>query len=448
MIHQQIKDLFFSSVERIASDISQYAVNPDSDFHRSRKISVQKLISFLVSQGSSSTRVEMLDFWNMDSFIPTASALNQQRAKLKPEALEAVFQHFNSSVAELPPISLTDDRYRFLAADGSTCTFFSTPDFSSPDYYYCPGHSANGVYSMHLNTFYDLDTHTYTDALIQPIHSKNEFSAFCDIVDRHVILNGRKNVYIGDRGYCSYNNMAHVVEQGQYFLFRTKDIHSKGLVGNFTFPDEESFDIDVNVTLVRCHSKKVLSNIHTGCYIRFIDQASAFDYIKYGSYDTYKLSFRIVRFPIGDCSFECIVTNLPRDEFSAESIKTLYNARWSIESSFRKLKYTIGLSNFHAYKPKYIKQEIWARLLAYNITETMINYTVKKKCKTKHAYKVNFTMAVHICRVFLRITTEKDLYDVMSLLKKELIPIRNNRKYPRLQTAHFRRPRYFIYRAA
>lgn len=116
---------------------------------------------------------------------------------------------------------------------------------------------------MHLNAFYDLDTHTYTDALIQPVRCKNEFGAFCDIVDRHDVLEGKKNVYIGDRGYCSYNNMAHVVEQGQYFLFRTKDIHSKGLVGNFNFPDEGSFDIDVSVILVRSHSKKVLEGIHT-----------------------------------------------------------------------------------------------------------------------------------------------------------------------------------------
>ena len=267
-------------------------------------------------------------------------------------------------------------------------------------------------------------------------------------VDRHDVLDGIKNIYIGDRGYCSYNNMAHVVEQGQYFLFRTKDIHSKGLVGNFNFPDAESFDIDVSVILVRSHSKKVLADIHTEGYIRFVDQAAAFDYIEYGSYDTYELSFRILRFPISTSTYECIVTNLPRDEFPVERIKTLYNARWSIESSFRKLKYTIGLSNFHAYKPEYVKQEIWARLLAYNITETMINYTLLEKHRTKHEYKVNFTMAAHICRAFLRLTTEKDQYDVMSLLKKELIPIRNERQYPRLQTAHFRRPRYFIYRAA
>ena len=246
MIHQKIKDLFQSSVEHICSGISDYSVHPDIDFQRNRKLSAQKLISFLVSQGSSSTKVEMLDFWGLDdSSLPTSSALNQQRQKLKPDAMEAVFRHFNSSVMALVPNTLSDDKYRFLAADGSACTYFSTPCFSSADYYCSPGNSIRGVYSMHLNAFYDLTTHTYTDALIQPVHCKNEFSAFCDMVDRHEVIEGRKNIYIGDRGYCSYNNMAHVLEQNQFFLFRTKDIHSKGLVGNFDFPEEEAFDIEV-----------------------------------------------------------------------------------------------------------------------------------------------------------------------------------------------------------
>lgn len=446
MIHQKIKDLFVSSIELICSDISKYSVNPDSDFIRNRKIPPQTLISYLVSQGSSSTMVEMLDFWGLNTAMPGSSALNQQRQKLKPDALEAVFHHFNSSVMELLPSALIDDHYRFLAADGSTCTYFSTPSFSPNDYYCSPGNSIRGVYSMHLNAFFDLTTHTYTDALIQPVHFKNEFGAFCDIVDRHIVLEGRKNVYIGDRGYCSYNNMAHVIEQKQCFLFRTKDIHSKGLVANFSFPDEEAFDIDVSVTLVRSQSKKV--SVESNTDKRFIDQQTTFDYIDYGSYNTYELSFRIVRFPVSESTYECIVTNLPRDEFPAERIKELYHTRWGIESSFRKLKYTIGLSNFHSYKPQYIEQEIWAKLLAYNITETLINCTVVEKHDTKHEYKVNFTIAAHICRAFLRLTTEKDHYDVMSLLQRELIPIRNERRYPRLQTAHFRKPRYFIYRAA
>lgn len=49
----------------------------------------------LVSQGSASTKNELLDFFDMDPQSPTASALNQQRAKLKPDTLEAVFRHFN-----------------------------------------------------------------------------------------------------------------------------------------------------------------------------------------------------------------------------------------------------------------------------------------------------------------------------------------------------------------
>ena len=71
---------------------------------------------------------------------------------------------------------------------------------------------------MHLNAFYDLQKHTYSDALIQPVHQKDEFAAFCSMVDRHSLLSGVKDVFIGDRGYCSYNNMAHVLEKGQCFL--------------------------------------------------------------------------------------------------------------------------------------------------------------------------------------------------------------------------------------
>ncbi|HKL98966.1 MAG TPA: IS4 family transposase [Mobilitalea sp.] len=441
MFHQTIKSLFSSSVISIVSDISQYTVNPKKDLSRNKKLPADKLISFLVSEGSSSTKNELLDFFDMDALAPSASAFNQQRAKLKPDALEAVFKLFNSSINSLENTS----GYRFLAADGSTFTFFSKPSFASSEYYVSEGHSAKGFYSMHLNAFYDLDRHTYTDAIIQPVHNKDEFRAFCDIVDRHEILSNTKDIYIGDRGYCSYNNMAHVIEKGQYFLFRAKDIHSKGLVSRFDFPDDESFDITVKVTLVRNHSKKL---IPTEGYMRFVDKATSFDFITYGSRDTYELSFRIVRFPLSDSSYECIITNLPIHEFPADRIKNVYFSRWGIESSFRKLKYSIGLSNFHAYKPEYIKQEIWAKLLTYNITEILINHVVVKQKETKHTYKVNFSVAAHICRVFLRLATEKGSISVMSLLKKELIPIRNERQYVRLKTAHFRKPRYFTYRAA
>ena len=442
MLHETIKQRFMDAVHFVASNISLYAVNPSKDFTRSSKLSIDKLLSFLVSRGSSSSKLELLDFFDFHSDSPSASALVQQQAKLKPDALEALFHQFHSLISS----EETSSRYCFLAVDGSTFTYFSKPAFSPPEYFVSEGHSSKGFYSMHLNALYDLQKHTYSDAVIQPVHHKDEFHAFCQMVERHIPAPGSKTVFIGDRGYCSYNNMAHVVEKGQYFLFRTKDIHSKGIVKNFAFPDKDSFDLAVNVTLVRSHKRKI--PIKEGFYRRYVDVNATFDYLVYGSLDSYDLSFRIVRFPISEDSYECILTNLPDDVFPSERIKQIYASRWAIEGSFRKLKYTIGLSNFHAYKPESIQQEIWAKLIAYNITETLINHTVVKRGKTQHEYKVNFSRAAHICRVFLRPNPKKDPLDVMALLQKELIPIRNDRKYPRLQTAHFRKPRYFVYRAA
>ena len=391
MFHEKIKALFSSAVDSVASTISKYSVHPDKDFTRQKKLPPDKLITFLVSQGSSSTSEELLEFFDLDADAPSVSALNQQRAKLKPEAMEAVFHHFHSSLSSLEGA----DGYESIAADGSTFSFFSKPTFASPDYFVSEGHSAKGFYSLHLNALYNLDKHIYTDALIQPIHNKDEYRAFATLVDRHQTSPWKKTIFIGDRGYCSYNNMAHVLKKGQFFLFRAKDIHSKGLLSGFDFPDKESFDIRVRVTLVRSQSKKIAVE----GYRRFVDKATSFDFIEYGTRDTYQLTFHIVRFPISESTYECLVT--------------------------------------------------WAKLIAYNLTESIINHTaVVHQKKTKHDYKIHFGTAAHICRVFLRPSVKEGSINVTALLQRRLIPIRNERQYHRLKTAHFRRPRYLIYRAA
>src|SRR5699024_5635285 len=145
---------------------------------------------------------------------------------------------------------------------------------------------------------------TYTDATFQPVRRKDEHQAFCLMVDRQEELAHTTTIYIGNRGYCSYNNMAHVMEKHQLFLFRSKDITSKGILSRFSFPSEESFDVDQTVILVRSHSRKV--GQITG-EMRFVDQATTFDYLDYGSYTTYPITFRVVRFPITDTGYECIL---------------------------------------------------------------------------------------------------------------------------------------------
>ncbi|MBR3018070.1 MAG: transposase [Clostridia bacterium] len=144
-------------------------------------------------------------------------------------------------------------------------------------------------------------------------------------------------------------------------------------------------------------------------------------------------------------SYEALITNLPPDDFPPDRLKELYNRRWGIESSFRDLKYSIGLTRFHASKPLFIQQEIWARLISYNFTSAIVSFVHIPDADLKYAYKVNFSAAASICRNFLRSSSTSS---PVLLLARELIPIRPDRSFPRLKTAHFRRPAYFIYRPA
>ena len=160
-------------------------------------------------------------------------------------------------------------------------------------------------------------------------------------------------------------------------------------------------------------------------------QNQKFDYFDKNTNIPYKFCARIVRFKITKDTYECIMTNLGRDEFSIDDIKELYNKRWGIETSFRELKYAIGLSALHSKKRELIKQEIYARLLLYNFSQRIVQKIKIDKKKRKYNYQVNFTRAFHIIREFLRKESGNKPLNVESLIAKEILPIRPNRSNTR-----------------
>ena len=142
------------------------------------------------------------------------------------------------------------------------------------------------------------------------------------------------------------------------------------------------------------------------------------------------MNMRIVRFPTSENSYECIIANLPQNEFSSEKVKWLYQKHWGIEISFWELKHAIGLTRFHAKKVDYIKQELLARMLLYNFCEVITTkVVVTQKASRKHFYQVNYTRAIRICCFFIR--TEKAPPDVEYLIRRELLPVRPERSNPR-----------------
>ncbi len=156
------------------------------------------------------------------------------------------------------------------------------------------------------------------------------------------------------------------------------------------------------------------------------------DYIDLHENRYYDITLRIVRFKLTDGTYECLITNLPQEEYPVETLKELYAKRWGIETSFRELKYAVGLAAFHAKKVEYIKQEIWARMILYNFCELITaSIIIGQKTERKHTYQLNYTRAIVICHYFIRLKEEKAPPDVEKLISQELLPIRTGRCNPR-----------------
>ena len=98
------------------------------------------------------------------------------------------------------------------------------------------------------------------------------------------------------------------------------------------FPSQEGVRIySPHAILTRKQTNEVKADSEK---FRYISTKSTFDYLT-DECKFYNLSFRIVRFPLSQDSYECIITNLPQDEFDASELKKLYQLRWGRENSFR-----------------------------------------------------------------------------------------------------------------
>jgi IS4 transposase len=283
-----------------------------------------------------------------------------------------------------------------LGADGSDAHIATDPeDF---DTYFQTRPDAKGYNLLHLNALYDLCNRLYVDSFIQPRRQGNERKALIEMVDRSHIDD--KVIVVADRGYESYNTLAHIERKGWHYCIRVKDIDSnaRGIIFGLPLPQNGEFDVRVSFILTRKQTNKVKAQPDV---YRHITTETTFDFLDLHKNKFYPMSFRVVRFILPNGSYETVVTNLNASDFPPDEIKLIYKMRWGIETSFRELKYTVGLTNFHAKKQESIIQEIYARIIMYNFAEMITAHVVISQTDRKHDYKVNFTVAVLVCRHFL-----------------------------------------------
>ena len=433
-----LKQTLTSLIQEMSAAPAPYVKNPKADFTRKKKLPFETVMQLLISMGGNSLYKELLESQGYDVNTATTSAFVQQRNKILPSAVEFLFHEFTQSHTDIKNYR----GYRLIAIDGSDLHIAT--DAADTDTYFQSQPNTKGYNLLHLNAAYDLCNSLYVDAIVQPRRLCNEGRALAAMVDRSPIKG--KTIVIADRGYESYNNFAHLERKGWNYIIRVKDLASNGILSGLRLPSGGEFDHDVHLTLTKKQTKEVKA--HPEIY-KFVPSTSTFDFLDLQENLFYPISFRVVRFVLPSGAYETVITDLSAVDFPPDEIKSMYNMRWGIETSFRALKYTVGLTSFHAKRQESITQEIFARMIMYNFAEMMTAHVVISQMDKRHHYQVNFTVAVHVCRHFLRSRGDEPPPDVEALIRKNILPIRSIR--PGQQNT--RKIRYksavsFVYRVA
>lgn len=217
----------FDSIDQVLLNKASYVKNP-TDHSRTRKLSFKATINSILQMSGGSINNELLSFFNCSDTTPTA--------------FEDIFKFFTNSSNP----NATYKSYRVLAIDGSDLHVPTNPKDKNS---YFPRINDQRPYNLlHLNALYDVCGKIYVDTIIQKSRNSNENQALIDMVDRNA--GTMDTLIIADRGYESYNALAHIQEKGGKFLFRVKDATSSGGIANgLDLPQDNEYDIFINLHL-------------------------------------------------------------------------------------------------------------------------------------------------------------------------------------------------------
>lgn len=423
-------------IEKLSHIKDEFVLRPGKDFSRNRSLTFKKVIELLITMGAGSLSKEILEYFNYDVKTPTSSSFIQQRSKLKPEALLHLLHEFVGTYKKLK----TFKGYRLLAVDGSKVRIPTNPD--DHETYVLSNKESKGYNLLHVNALYDICNKLYLDATIQPYRKMNEFKGLIQMISRSTLM--QKVILVADRGYESYNNIAHLTNKGWNYVIRVKASNiGKGLLSKIDLPTDEEFDRKIDVLMTRRQTNEIKSK---PWLYRFLAKTSTFDFLPHGDKGTYPLSFRVVCVKTAEDNYQYLITNLDEKEFSLDDLKKIYHKRWGIEISFRELKYTIAMTHFHSKKVEHISQEIYAKMILYCFCEMItLGVVIKQDSNRKHTYQVNFSMAITICTKYLRCTDDAPP-NVEALIRKYISPVRDGRNFPR--NIKTQPSKSFLYRVA
>ena len=400
--------------EAINSTLASHTLyhSPEAFSRHSEKLNLENLVDFIYYLQSSTLNIQIARFCGYNEHdMFCASSLSEARAKLSPDFFKAVFDYVSDCLTDY---GYKDQYWHGLTLIGIDGCTLPLENFCKTDEDRVRTKNPNRPRAgCHLVCGMNLCSRLYEEFEIQPIKYKDERKAAHLIASRLE----KGSVLVMDRGFHSFSTEAGLIASGQDFVQRIK---KKDFYSLLQIPEENNIDEEIDIfkqLILTSHYRTEYKNdaLHhrnSGKDKAFLNENGEYSY-----------RFRLLKIKLDDDSWEYVLTTLREEDYTLEQIKEIYHMRWLIETSFLELKYEIGLLAVHARKMDSIRQEIYAALTLYNLSNCVIRYCeesrVAESRRTKYEYRLNRKFAIEMCRDFFSWRFEGDEKAFVRMIQKK-----------------------------
>ena len=399
--------------------VRKYFTSSPSDFIRTRKLPLQKIVGLLINLPKRSLSIELQSFFDSigaSDLSCTKGAFSLQRTKLNPLFFtywnQLLVQHFYSYYGNHVK---RWEGYILLAVDGSNMHLMDVAEVVN--YFGTADNKYGGVPMARAIQIHDV---------------LNDLTVWSDIFPRsqseNVVISNRihnlspDSITLFDRGYPSYSLIYQLSaeEEPRHFVMRCKLTFSKE-VNSFVQSKKKSMTTILFPTdhaIVKLKECGFIVRKNTGLKIRMVK----------------------VELPTGE--IEVLLTNLfDEKKFTVQKLGELYFMRWKIETAFSKQKNQLQMEIFSGHRVVCIEQDYAAGIFVANLQsliEKQCDHEVNEiSVRRKHAYKINknaswASLKNRILQLFIQpVDSCTILIELQKLLIKNIEPVRPGRQYKR-----------------
>jgi hypothetical protein len=422
-----------------SQQLKEQCRNNDKDFTRRRILTFPILVVVLMNMLTKTLQVELTRFFKVlkgqrsDVQVST-QAFSQARQKLS----ETVFIQLDERLVDefyTDNTYTTWKGYRLIGIDGSTSQLPESEEIRQEFGSASNQHGA-AMPMARISVAYDVVNGLGIESVIAPYSSEERDLALqhltrIEAFDRRT--EGRRghggDVFLFDMGYPALYFIALFILAGKEVVIRTSDA--------FLQEVHEAIQSGIPDQIIQVPIKTPTRRLHPKLKA-----------LKPDLDPTWVISLRVVVLTLEDGRVEYLVTTLlDAERFPYEVFQGVYAQRWGSETQYDVLKNMMELENFTGKSALSVRQDFYATVLTKNI-QGLIQWELSEEIAADnqhssrtYAYALNTNVSIGLLKDTLvtLLMTGGDLQSfyqqVKHQMKRNLVPIRPNRHFPRTRTS-------------